>query len=161
MLVTLFVVALALEVLGMAATIKEYLDGRGRWHRLFAPPKPEPVRGGGRVRGGSGKATWKPHEPPNIEARVAALEKRLNWHVKSIRKQIARVEDSIPERAERAATKVEKRLEPQVLNLIAHLSGQYDERPRWLPVWWTGPALLVAGVLVGFVANLWGVLATT
>jgi hypothetical protein len=155
-MVLLYVVALLLQVVGSLILGWEVWDGHQRWTERFGP---RAVSGSINVelQGVTARARMKADGIVGnltVEERLDRLEAGL------VEERDARIElgwqseDRMAETADTAAQRVERALSPRISEAVSYLTG-IGERPTWRP-WWFGPALVLAGTILGGIASVIG-----
>jgi hypothetical protein len=159
-MVLLYVVALLFQVFGSVILVCEVWDGHQRWTERFGP----------RAVSGSMNATL-----PGVTARFRGtadgivgsltVEERLGrLEAGLVAERDARIEqgwwseDQMAETATAAAQRVERALSPRISDAVSYLAG-LGERPTLRP-WWLGPALVLAGTILGGFASVKGATMT-
>jgi hypothetical protein len=153
-----YVVALLLQVVGSVIIGWEVWDGHQRWTQRFGPRavsgsinvdlQGATARFRGRADGIVGNLT--------VEERLDRLEAGLVEERDARIEQGWQSEDRMAETADAAAQRVEAALTPRISEAVSYLAG-LGERPTLRP-WWLGPALVLAGTILGGIASVMGAL---
>jgi hypothetical protein len=159
-MVLLYVVALLFQVVGSVILGWEVWDGHQRWTERFGP---RAVSGSmnvdlqgvtARIRGTADGIVGN----LMVEERLGRLEAGLVEERDARIEQGWASEDQMAETATAAAERVERALSPRISEAVSYLAG-IGERPTLRP-WWLGPALVLAGTILGGIASVIGATVT-
>jgi hypothetical protein len=155
-----YALALALQVVGAVVTGVEVWQGFRLWHDHYGPGRTATGTASGTIRWESssyGRVSLPPlpadASTEQIE-QLTDLEGQVGRELTGVVRLIDADRKVSRKYANEVAAEAENRVRPQIDRVVQYLIGQ-GQRSRWMP-WWLGPALLLAGTIIGGVTDMVG-----